>query len=96
MYWFGKSWGAPVNEDCPKLSYQPTGAECMRCGVAVAWRDDGFAVPYVTSDGHPSEARPRVELTFYHRWCWLAEIVGQELADVVERQVIARQAPDSA
>lgn len=30
MRWFGESWGAPMNDDCPQVDV-PFGAQCIHC-----------------------------------------------------------------
>jgi hypothetical protein len=40
MQWFGQSWGAPINEDCPETDV-PLGATCIWCGELVDEQDSG-------------------------------------------------------
>ena len=40
MRWFGTSWGAPLNEDCPQVPV-PVGAMCLWCSEIVAEHETG-------------------------------------------------------
>jgi len=41
MQWFGKSWGAPINDDCPQAAV-PVGAICGPCDEPIAADDTGI------------------------------------------------------
>lgn len=40
MKWFGKSWDAPMNEDCPNVP-PPVGEVCCHCGEGIVTKDSG-------------------------------------------------------
>lgn len=44
MKWFGKSWGAPINEDTEETSV-PLGERCMHCGKVFQEGDQGLTMP---------------------------------------------------
>jgi hypothetical protein len=40
MKWFGESWGAPMNNDCPNVP-PPVGEMCSHCGEGIVAKDTG-------------------------------------------------------
>jgi hypothetical protein len=67
MKWFGKAYGAPYEEEGPRIE-TPVGAECVWCHEPIAADDDGMAYDYLR-DGVVVTA-PR------HYECNLRAIVG--------------------
>lgn len=63
--WFGESWGAPVNFDCPKCE-TPEGDPCGRCELPIVEGDRGMV-----TDGAPSPVA-------FHKDCFLKMIVNHE------------------
>lgn len=39
MRWFGKSWGSPLNEDCPQVL--PPAGHCLWCGEVILDHETG-------------------------------------------------------
>lgn len=72
MRWFGRSWGAPVNEDGEQVPV-PVGSACFRCGRLVDEDDQGVELPYAPPSG-PLTLEP------WHRACFLASLLGPTLA----------------
>lgn len=46
MEWFGESWGAPVNRDCPQVE-PPVGVACERCDRFILPTDQGMKMETV-------------------------------------------------
>lgn len=40
MKWFGVSWGAPMNDDCPHVP-PPVGEKCVHCDEGIVAKDSG-------------------------------------------------------
>jgi hypothetical protein len=64
--WFGKSWGAPVCDPDTHVAV-PVGESCVHCDEQINMRDAGVILPYASP--------PPLEF-FYHKNCWLSEVVG--------------------
>lgn len=86
MRWFGESWGAPINEDTPHAP-TPVTAPCERCKKPIEENDRGVLIPML---GAPDE---RLEVA-YHLRCWLASVVGDQMADEVLDEVALRDQQD--
>lgn len=41
MAWFGESWGAPINDECPQIDV-PFGAVCLWCEDLIDEDDSGI------------------------------------------------------
>jgi len=41
MRWFGESWGAPLNEDCPQVEV-PVGGFCIWCEEVILQQNSGI------------------------------------------------------
>lgn len=67
MRWFGKSWGAPVNE-LPKGPV-PVDQPCQRCGVAIEANDRGVTLPRFDE--------LTVENAHYHIDCFIRSVVPE-------------------
>jgi hypothetical protein len=44
--WFGRSWGAPINNDLPQVP-TPVGVSCLHCEEPIEGGDSGHVMPYM-------------------------------------------------
>ena len=65
MEWFGKNWGAPVNEG--PHAETPIGATCPYCQTEIVDGDRGFLMPLISDD--------LIEMIAYHHRCLMEWIV---------------------
>jgi hypothetical protein len=68
MAWFGESWGAPVNADCPRVR-PPVGRPCLFCADPIASGDAGVVVAAVRAD-HTAAREP------LHLECHMRSSIG--------------------
>lgn len=81
MKWFGEPWPrpdlrAPVCEDDADRMLVPAGYACTFCGDAIEATDRGVAVPFLPGNAAPYDV-------YYHARCFLAEVIGEPMADVI-------------
>jgi hypothetical protein len=69
--WFGPSWGAPVNQDCPQVDV-PVGAPCMNCEREVGRGERGIVA---AGDGGYQAL---------HLRCLLEQVLGRDSTVVDE------------
>lgn len=74
MRWFGKDWGAPVNESCEQAP-RPVGELCLDCREPIEEGDDGFLIPFMSMDGGQGE-KP------HHYRCFVEQVIGVRLPGV--------------
>lgn len=72
--WFGKSWGAPINEDATQVP-TPIDAPCEACQKPIGASDRGVTVPFVSRHSRSSRVA-------YHINCWGRSIVGDAWPEV--------------
>ena len=77
--WFGESWGAPVCEPEDHID-TPINEDCARCRGAIEEGQQGVTVPYLTGRSGEDGWMDRLA---WHLDCWLAEVVGDDMADIV-------------
>jgi hypothetical protein len=75
MKWFGKSWGAPINEHCGFVP-TPVGEICILCDKPILEGDSGFILPHFD---YPERFLERAN----HRRCFLETVFGREGAEVL-------------
>jgi hypothetical protein len=66
MKWFGKSWGAPINESCEQIAV-PDGEVCPYCHNSIRATSNGVEIDGVAYDGSPLKVD-------YHLACFLREL----------------------
>ena len=74
MQWFGKSWGAPVNEDTPHVP-TPTGQPCLDCGDPIEEGDQGFMIPFYRGSGEVTNEA-------HHRLCFARQVIPPEVMEI--------------
>jgi len=66
MRWFGKSWGAPVNESCEECPV-PAGRACGYCDKPLREDSQGLLLPFLGSPADPKDLP-------YHLKCFLESV----------------------
>ena len=76
--WFGKSWGAPVNESCNEASV-PVGQPCHWCPKSIGADSQGFLMINATS----AQYEP------VHRSCMMEITLGPQWRDLLSTSLVA-------
>jgi hypothetical protein len=75
MKYFGTTYDAPVYANVAQVS-TPVGERCISCNFKIVGGDDGFILPSSTTLTDDGKA-------VFHRQCFLAEVVGEGLAEEI-------------
>lgn len=76
MEWFGRHWGAPVNENTEHTA-TPLGVPCFLCKVPIKYGDQGVVLPYCSSGASA--------LVPEHLKCFLESVLGPNAEELLKK-----------
>lgn len=73
--WFGRSWGAPINDPRAEIEV-PVGAQCISCNVMFEDYHRGVRIPWAaaTMEEYRQREASGDLYTYYHLDCWMRSI----------------------
>lgn len=90
--WFGESWGAPMNETCPRVTLPDDRIPCAGCDRPLLPVERGVAtcafLPYEDPHLFTIEDEGRsIPMVGYHVDCFMFGILGHGFADAIPDRI---------